>query len=442
MADLSSLLPSYDVNLEQAAVAKFGAVAADFSSQNLSQMTDDSNSLFTHSSDDSTASPSASASANSARGGQSVSNRLGSGTWQSSRYAADLVQYAPKHRFIFKVKFIFNDPYSRSANREFMYVVKEIDKPKVTFEYDEVNMYNFKTKILKSIKHEVLQMSFHDDIQNKVVDFFNTYRTAHSPVASLTNDNNRFFEDAGMNFQVPGQPSSGIYSASMGVLANNQRNMLSHIEVVQVYGHGTRQNVFIFSNPRIESFDFDNLSHESSEGNGCTVSFNYDALYIKDEATSGTPEYSWGQSDIVGNTDATSRNQFGNALMGADNSTGNSKLLSSDALGNSIGTTASSFPQLSTDVVQSGVSELNAKQATIDSAVPSLDQARAGMNNSSGFTLDNSEKTAYKNNLDNKTSTFNDAGPADFNDAGPANFNDAGPSNFNDAGSPINNSAF
>jgi len=411
MADLSSLLPGYDVNLEQNALAKFGAAAADFSSQNLSQMTDDANQLFVPSSDDSAASPSASASANSARGSSSsLATRLGSGTWQSTRYAADLVQYAPKHRFIFKVKFIFNDPYSRTANREFMYVVKEIDKPKVTFEYEEVNMYNFKTKILKSIKHEPLQMTFHDDIQNKVLDFFNMYRTAHSPVSSLTADNNRFFEDAGMNFQLPGQKASGIYSASMGVLMNNQRNLLSHIELVQVYGHGTRQNVFVFSNPRIETFDFDNLTHESTDGgSSLSVAFNYDALYIKDEATSGTPEYSWGASDIVGNTDATSRNQFGNALMGDDSSrSGNSRLMNTDALGNILGSSASSFPQLSSDVVSSAASELDEAAASVNSAVPSLDQARAGLQNTFGFSVDDSAANVMSNALDNNADVITD----------------------------------
>lgn len=381
MADLSNILSGYGVQLEAKAVGQFGAAVGDYASQAglgpLAQIAQSSimNKGLTVNSLGGLA---------SAFGFDTLDGLIGMNDgWQSSKYASDLVAFAPKHRFIFKVKFIFNEPYSNVINREFMYVVKEVDKPTVLFEYEEVNMYNFKTKVLKSIKHEPLAMVFHDDIQNKVLDFFNAYRLAYSPVSSLTNNQKAIMEDAGMDFYPPG--SGGISSASMGILANGQINVLSHLEITQVYGHGTRQNVFIFTNPRIENFDFDNLSHDSSEGNQMSVNFNYDALYVYDTASTGTPSPAWGASDILGNKEVGARSEFGNQLMGGDDLGGpsSSSMLGgiSDALSEPLSSMSSAFTTAASTVkgvVSSARAEAMSITKTLKSALPKINQSTAG----------------------------------------------------------------
>ena len=382
--DISNLVSGYGVGLEQKALSQFGAAVGNFSDKPGSGALANTN--FNAFNTQPPGSPTTGVASTS---GFQSTNRFGptggsgaSQTWQSSKYAADLVAYAPKHRFIFKVKFIFKDPYSR-INSEFMYVVKEIDKPKVTFEYEDVNMYNFKTKVLKAIRHESLNMQFHDDIQNKVLDFFNAYRLAYSPVSSLLPLQAPMMENAGMDFYAPG--SGGVSSASMGILEGGKINVLSHIEIAQIYAHGTRQNIFIFTNPRIEQFDFDNLSHDATDGNALTVSFNYDALYIKDEATSGTPEYSWGATDILGNKESAPRTQFGNQLMGGDvtnRSTGG--FGSTDALGRATSSFSTAFPSAGSirGVTSSASTSFLGNNNTLKSVFPSINQATAGFVNS------------------------------------------------------------
>lgn len=248
---------------------------------------------------------------------------VGSSAWQSSKYAEDLIKYAPKNRFIFKVKFVFNPPYG-NADTEFSYVVRNIDKPTVTFEYDDINMYNFKTKVLRTIQHEPLNMMFHDDIQNRVLDFFNFYRTAHSPVSNMTVDQIAVMEENGMSFQDPadvndkGNPNTP-YAAASGVLMNNTKNLLKYIELSQVYAHGSRVNRFFFINPKILNFDFDNVDHENSDGNALTCAFAYDSLYVEDDtAPKGTPSPLWANSDVMGNDEnANPKLELPNAVGGA-----------------------------------------------------------------------------------------------------------------------------
>lgn len=241
------------------------------------------------------------------------------------KYASDLVTFAPKSKFLFKVMFTFNSAYSGLFNREFMYVVKTIDRPKIDFEYEEVNMYNFRTKVLKTIKQNPINLSFIDDIQNKVGDFFNVYRSAYSPIANLGDSpSQQALEAGGGMMWTPGDPgTSPAYAAASGPLSNNSLNVLSKITLVQVFAHGTAQTSYVFTNPRIESFEFDDLDMSSSEGQELKCTFSYDTLYIQESKTSGTPLYAWGISDIIGN-DATESASItaGNTLMGASSNIG------------------------------------------------------------------------------------------------------------------------
>lgn len=222
-------------------------------------------------------------------------------------YAEDLIPFAPKYKFLFKVAFYFDTNYIDVQNKEFVYLVKNIDKPKVDFEYEEVNMYNYRTKVLKTVKNQVLSLEFIDDIDNKVMDFFNAYRMAYSPLASLPPSYRGLYEKAGMNFT-----DRKLLSANSGQLKGVSHTMLRGITVCQIFGHGTRANYFHFTNPKIEAFDFDNMDFEDgSTGNNMNVSFTYDSLYIttQDNLTS-TPLYSWGRKDLNNSNDRAGTDVF------------------------------------------------------------------------------------------------------------------------------------
>lgn len=208
------------------------------------------------------------------------------GIWQSPKYAESLLKFAPKNKFLFKVEFVFEGSFS--FNREFMYVVKSVDRPKVAFEYEEVNMYNFKTKVLRSVKHEALGLVFHDDIQNKVLDFFNEYRKLYSPVSKMHVNQKSMYEESGMDFG-PNNHDKQSGSASTGALPHNRKGVLSHMILTQVFAHGSAQTRFTFINPRIEQFDFDNVDSDTSDPNTLSINFSYDGLYVDTLAVAGTP---------------------------------------------------------------------------------------------------------------------------------------------------------
>lgn len=236
------------------------------------------------------------------------------GTWSETYYASALTrasQDTPRLKFLFKVTFQFDpdvliylgsligkDP--TTLQRELTFSVRSIDKPKFDFEYEEVNMYNFRTKVLKRINHRDINVSFYDDTGNKSLDFLNMYLQALSPITRtnvVTNRNN--LGDSGFAF-VNG--NTGVDTAYRGVLPAPDEgrdgrpaphNPLMKIVVHQVYTNwGSEQpqnpqqqvrvNNFVFTNPRIMNFDLEDMDHEQGgTPHVYTFTFDFDALHIE-----------------------------------------------------------------------------------------------------------------------------------------------------------------
>jgi hypothetical protein len=294
MPDISNILSSTQIALEREAAGQFGTAVEDF-----------------------------------ARGlglgglisgpGQRIARRDPT-SWVSSSYAAALAgatNYRPKLKFLFKVQFIFKagviqsllegglitSAMADSVNRnEFTFMIKTVDRPKVDFEYEEdVNMYNFRTKVLKKIRHRELTIAFMDDTGNRVFDFFRILMMLYSPITrrqmsregtTTAPDSNTAMPGNGMSFGNPSTDYGNI--AHRGVINTNVGQALDCIRVKQMFmqpsaidgGFGPpneasthlnpSQVIFDFLNPRLVSFDLDDLSHETSDPNLLTMQFDYD----------------------------------------------------------------------------------------------------------------------------------------------------------------------
>ena len=116
------------------------------------------------------------------------------GSFYASSYAhalAGATSYRPKLKFLFKVEFIFTQQakdafpsiFGHAGSNDFTFMVRSVDRPKIDFEYeDDVNMYNFRTKVLKKIRHRELTVTFMDDTGNRVLNFFRALMMMQSPI--------------------------------------------------------------------------------------------------------------------------------------------------------------------------------------------------------------------------------------------------------------------
>lgn len=291
------------------------------------------------------------------------------GEWASTQYAYDLNRHHPKLKFLFKVGF------SGFATREFYYFVQRSDKPKIRFIHQDINYYNFRTRVKTNSTFEPLSITFLDEIGNSVNEFFVEYMRLNSGQGSGGWGTNEGFGKASSSFPYPNGYSTGRL-----------------ITVEQIFANGTASNRFMFINPRIETFDFDELSMEDSAGSTCTISFSYDA--IKMETVAASTIYSWGQTDLlrgggtsgVPNGGSTSGVGVGSSYSanGLGMGSGGSSITKQpDLIYESMQTgidEISKIPRAISDMVNQGISEINPfnHQGVVGSAVDTISSSIQG----------------------------------------------------------------
>ena len=291
MASIKPILDSTKIALEKEASDRFGAAVEDFTRGTIGRALGLPDPL---------------------PGGQVPFNR-NDGSFYASSYAHALAggtSYRPKLKFLFKVEFVFTEEamsafpsiLGRQSNNDFTFMVKSVDRPKIDFEYeDDVNMYNFRTKVLKKIRHRELTMTFMDDTGNRVLDFFRALMMIYSPITrrqlirqnagtalerALPPDAYSATSGTGMQF-TPHNTVDQNDIAMRGSVNSSVGSLIQTIRVKQFYvnpqvslGASTQEVIFDFLNARLVSFDLDDLNHETSEVNSLTMQFDYDWMEI------------------------------------------------------------------------------------------------------------------------------------------------------------------
>lgn len=285
MSDISGLIGSTGIALEGEAYKQFGAAVENQAGGLLGQVFGKPNQPASGPNDAS-----------------SVVKNAKPGVWDTTPYASALTNfsggYDPKNKFLFKVRFVFYPEAAKIAasmgfdvdamNQDLTFVVKSIDLPKVKFDYEEVNMYNFKTKVLKSISHDNLSLTFYDDVSNHALSFVNAYMMIISPITRNELTMGTVIEDHGFAFN----PSySGLDTGNRGAMYG-RKDIISTLVIEQFYvnmsvkspnslANLVHVNSFNFSNPRLHDFNIQDQNHETgSEPNTITATFDYDALHI------------------------------------------------------------------------------------------------------------------------------------------------------------------
>lgn len=288
MADIKQLLKSSGIDAERTATDIFGNAVEDHAAGPLNKALKDS---F------------------GSQAGSTVNRNDGS--WYATSYAHSLAnsQFRPKLKFLFRVEFLFKPEVLAMFNatdaqwaRNFAFLVKSVDRPKVDFEYDEINQYNFRSKVLKQIKHRALTVTFLDDVGNNVHEFFRFMMMVHSPIMRRSIGSGFNLSDmkslaqykTGSGMKFSNSPTSITDFAHRGVIDTDIGNSLEAIKITQMFMQpggkndldtGAKEIAFFFVNPRVESFDLEDVAHDSSDPNILTMIFDYDILVMSDMRT-------------------------------------------------------------------------------------------------------------------------------------------------------------
>lgn len=269
---------------------------------------------------------------------KNVQNGIWDPTWYAARLAAGHGGYQPKNKFLFKVKFDFFEEVRQAAASmgvdindlpsNLTVIVKSIDLPKITFEYEDINYYNFRSKCLKKIFYEDLNMEFYDDVSNHAISFIDVYMKLLKPITRTVPTTAANLENFGFAFN---KNYIGADSSYRGVLPGNRRDIISKMTIEQFYlntGEGPpidaiKVNSFVFTNPKIMKFDVSDQDHETGNSpNFISMSLSFDALNIekgtdgKNHVTPSAPNGSDildGTEEIAASLSSGSQAQIGKA---------------------------------------------------------------------------------------------------------------------------------
>jgi len=213
---------------------------------------------------------------------------------QAREIACDYVQYAqaldyfpPKFEFMFALEFTpmpeYKEFFDKKTNGNWVVIpnlVKQFQRPSIEVDFDEVNMYNFKTRIQKKVNYKPIQLQFIDDAKNNAMNFMQAYINILSPLSNVRdlgwgNDG----QDIGMNFEGINGEAQVSSSASLGPLLN--KTILQQIKLLHIYDFGKRLSEYTFLLPRFTSIEFDEMNMQESKGNMISVSFVYDGIFME-----------------------------------------------------------------------------------------------------------------------------------------------------------------
>ena len=204
-----------------------------------------------------------------------------------SPYATDKssIDNHPKFKFLFVAEIIFNTDFqgdlSENGNN-MAFVVRTASRPNVNIEYEDVNMYNFKTKLAKSTEYQPITMSFYDDQSNQTTSFYKKYLELMIPNMQVSETESVLSEVSGMNFS-NAKDNSNYSSASLGALSgkSGHKNIIKSIRLFHIWGWGKYVNVYKFINPKISQVNISDLDMDSTELSDIEIEFSYDGLNIE-----------------------------------------------------------------------------------------------------------------------------------------------------------------
>lgn len=228
-----------------------------------------------------------------------------------SAYASDLARWenSHKHKFLFITEIELNPNYKVIADMtRFALLTQTASRPKLKFEHTEYNEYGVRKGVLTKTTFEPVNLSFIDDNDNSVMQFFTNVTKMMSPITNIENSDlvdtrqydfrtgdgvitNINTTAAGINVQEldVGDHRPNVYAQSSGFPGRNLKktradgesitSIFKSVKIHHIHLYGEGVNTFAFKNPRLLSMDFDDLDMASTDDiSTLKLSFGYDYL--------------------------------------------------------------------------------------------------------------------------------------------------------------------
>ena len=176
---------------------------------------------------------------------------------------------APKLKFNWTIQFNDAETGIDGSTKDMasnFFAAKTADRPKPQIEYQDINQYNFRTKVATKTDYGSCTATFYDDASNHAHSLLTKYLKHVSPIANTS-----------------GADGLDTYqqNSSIGPLTRNlgawKSIVLTHY---YVRNNSVQSTQYTYLNPKIQAFDFGNVDMTQSDTTEVTITFVYDSVFI------------------------------------------------------------------------------------------------------------------------------------------------------------------
>jgi len=180
---------------------------------------------------------------------------------------------APKLKFNWTIQ--FNDAEtgingSAPEMQNNFFAAKRADRPKPNIEYQDINVYNYRTKVAVRTEYGSCSCTFYDDASGNAHNLLKLYLKHVSPIANAN-----------------GPDGLDTYEENNATIGPLQRNLGPWKSIVLTHYYlrfnEVKNTKYTYLNPKIQNFDFGEVDMTVSDTTEVSLTFVYDAVLI-DEA--------------------------------------------------------------------------------------------------------------------------------------------------------------
>lgn len=192
----------------------------------------------------------------------------------------------PKPKFMFFIQFILSagkdsDPtyQSKLNNRDtgIVFLVKNIDRPKINLKTETLNQYNKKRIIQTGVEYQNLTCVFHDDVGDKLMEFWKRYFGYYYGDGNRRSSRDWINDQVNIDFWDDGNGWGYLGDFGTGASGPAETHFIDSINLFTMYGG--RYTSITYVHPKITLFDHDNNDYEQGrEGIGIRMSFDYEGI--------------------------------------------------------------------------------------------------------------------------------------------------------------------
>ena len=170
-----------------------------------------------------------------------------------------------------------------SIRRELSFNVRQVDGPKVNFQYDTLNQYNRKRNVYRRVDYDPISIRFFDTFNNNAIKLFQYLyelnvkdaQNGHTDYrGSLNRLNNRGLYHA--NPMISDDTFTTQHNFGLKSFDGGSTYPIKSLDLFII--HGTRYNLIRFVHPKIIAMDHDVFTYESSQPVELGMQFAYETV--------------------------------------------------------------------------------------------------------------------------------------------------------------------